>query len=65
MSLTQKVCVEGERKRKQNHPQLSVYHPTKNEVTPIYSVGGVWQHTDTQTHTQTGYGGFRIDICLY
>ena len=46
---------------------MLIYNPTKDEVNPTYGLGGVWQHTDSQTDTdtQTGYGDYSIDICMY
>ena len=38
-----------------------MYHPTKNEVNRIDSLGGVRIHTHTDTHTQRSYGLYSID----
>ena len=53
MSLTQKVVYRFSWKVKENHPRMLIHHPTKNEVNPTYSLGGVWQNTHTHTHRQT------------
>ena len=50
MSLTQKVVYRFSWKAKENHPRMLINHPTKNEVSHTYGLGGDSEHTDTHTH---------------